>query len=284
MRRWLIRISLTLVMIVMGIAVVGAIYYRQASRVPEWYAAARKSQIDHSPTIDKRLGPLATWASKTRAGVIKTDDERTHTLVLTGDEINALIGSFGQATGLEDNIAEHATGIRVRVADGQITIAAELVQYKKVASVVLAPALGTDGYAALKLASFQMGNARVPLVAFDGQQEQLESFVGRLAARSQSRVAIDEHGEATGATASLYYASLASDLFAGKTVDAYAFVAHDLLNVNDRSNPLATRVREIKIEDDKLIVTLEALTPLQREELVTRLKSLGEKPADTPKQ
>lgn len=278
MRRWLIRISLALVLVVMGIAVVGAMYYRQTSRVPDWYAAARKSHIDHSPVINAHLAPLASWASKTRAGAAQSDDDQSHTLVLTGDEINALLESWGEATGLEDNIAEHARGVRVRVADGKITIAAELVQYKKIASVVLVPAEGSNGYAALKLESFELGNARVPLVAFDGQQEQLEGFVGRLAQRSASKLSINDHGEASGATAALYYASLASDLFAGKTPDAYAFVAHDLINVSEREKPLATRVRQIKIEDGKLIVRLEALTPAQREALVQSLKSLGKSP------
>lgn len=283
MSKWIKRIGLAIGIVLLLIAAGAWIVYHRANAVPDWYAQA-KTVVSDDPDLENRTTMrLHNWASKASAGdpAHKPQNERRFTVQLTADDINRLIVKWSRSTGLEDKMSRHVQDIRVRLADGKITIAGLSPEYQKVLSASLEPVSGADGYAQLRLDALYAGDLQLPLVSMKNYRSRLSEDVARQAAQKREKIAVDDHSVATRATADLYYADMAAALFAGHAADAYAFIGRvQGLSMDD---PLASRVCDIKVEQGKLTMTLEMLDARQREVLTDHLQSIGnpKSPSDT---
>ncbi len=273
MNKWLKRIGWTVGIVLLLIAAGAWIVYDRANAVPDWYAQAKTALSDDPDLENRTTMRLHNWASKASAGdaTRKPDDERRYTVELTADDINRLIVKWSRSTGLEDRMSRHVQEIRVRLADGKITIAGLSPEYQKVLSASLVPVAGTDGYSQLRLDALYAGDLQLPLVSMKSYRSQLTADVARQAEQKREKIAVDEHSVATRATADLYYADMAAALFAGQSADAYAFIGR----VQGLDAPLVSRVCDIKVENGKLTMTLEMLDARQRQVLTDYLQSVG---------
>ncbi len=274
MKKWLKRIGIAVGILLLLIAAAALVVYRRANRVPDWYATA-KIMSDDPDLENKTAAPLQTWASRASAGNVATKpaQDKQFTVSLTADDINRLIAKWSTSAGFEKKMQAYVKDIRVRIADGQITIAGESIEYQKIMSVVLEPRTDSNGYSQMMLNSIRVGDVPLPLVTMGKQQSKLSGELARKVLASRDQITIDDHGVASRAAADLYYTQMAVNLFAGQPADAYAFIGRMKgFSVDD---PLATRVREIKIEDNKLTMTLEILEGEQRASFVDQLRSAG---------
>ncbi len=280
-KKWLKRIGLSLVVIVLLGGLVGLVMYQRADKVPDWYTRAQT--IPDDPAVESRTAAkLQNWASKVSAGdpQTKTSDDRQFTVVLTADDINRLIVKWSKSAGFEEKMSRYVRNVRVRIADDAITIAGQYVEYDKVVSVILKPQADGSGYAQLKLDSMRIGEQPLPLVVLNDKQARLSGNVAKQAQSVVHKLKIDDHSVASRATADLYYTSLAAELFAGKSADAYAFVGR--LSGFSTDDPLAARVRAIDMRDGELTLTLESLDDTARTALLDKLRNTAD-PADAPK-
>jgi hypothetical protein len=274
-RKVLKRVGLTLLLLVVLAGVVGVVMYQRADRVPDWYTQAQT--IADDPAVESRTAAkLQNWASKVSAGdpQTKTSDDRQFTVILTADDINRLISKWSKSAGFEEKMSRYVRNVRVRVADGTITIAGQYVEYDKVVSVILRPQTDPSGYATLKLESMRIGEQPLPLVALNDKQATLSGKVAMQAKSVAGKISIDDHSVASRQTADLFYTSLAAELFAGRSADAYAFIGR--LSGFSADDPLAARVRTIDVRDGELTLSLETLDAPAREDLVARLKGIAE--------
>ncbi len=277
--KWLRRIGLVLAVVLAVVAIAVFALHRQASRVPEWYAQAKAVQDD--PALEsKTVIPLQNWASQVSSGDVaaKPAEQKRTTVVLTADQINGLIAKWTSSMGIQDRMSDYVKDLRVRLADGKITIAGEAVEYGRVISVVLEPRQAVDGNARLVLDAIRVGDATLPLVALNKQQAQLNDTLARRASAMKDRLSIDDRGLATRQTGDIYYTSLLTRLLSGQEADAFAFLG----TAQDRGeSPVATRIKQMKVDDGKLTLTLEVLSAAERESLVADLKQTAE-PAAKP--
>lgn len=274
-KKWFKWIGLTLITLVLLGGVVGLAMYRRADRVPDWYSAAQT--ITDDPDVEKRAAlKLHTWANKVTAGdpQTKTADDRQFTVVFTADDINRLIAKWSKSAGFDEKMSRYVKNIRVRIADGTVTIAGQYVEYDKVVSVILRPQSDATGYAQLKLDSMRIGEQVLPLVVLNDKQARLSGNVAKQAKAVAPKLQIDDHCVASRATADLYYTSLAAQLFAGQSADAYAFVGRS--QFFSAEEPLATRVKAIDVREGELTLTLETLDAAAREALVNQLRSIAD--------
>jgi uncharacterized protein YpmS len=280
-KKWLKWIGLSLLAVLIVAGVTGWVTYRRADKVPEWYSAAQ--EIPDDPDVEKRTAiKLQTWANKVSAGdpQTKTANDRQFTVTLTADDINRLISKWSKSAGFEEKMSRYVKNVRVRIADGAITIGGQYVEYDKVVSVILKPKPADgSGYSQLKLDSMRIGEQPLPLVVLNDQQTRLSGNVARQAKSVASKLEIDDHSVASRSTADLYYTSLAAQLFAGQSADAYAFIGR--LNGFSTDDPLATRVKAMDIRDGQITLTLETLDAAGREALLKRLHDIADS-ADAP--
>jgi len=277
MKKWLRRIGLVLAILLVAVAIAAFVIHRRASRVPEWYAQAKLPIPDDKNLENKIVWPLQNFAAQASTGNIdaKLPEQKRTTVVLTANQINALIAKWSNSMGIEARMSEHVRDVRVRLSEGKITIAGEAVEQKRIVSIVLQPKQSALGYGQLAMDSIRIGDATLPLVALGNQQTQLNDALARRATAMQDKLSIDDRGLATRQTADIYYTSLLTRLFSGQDADAFAFLA----TKQDLDHPVATRVREMKVEEGQVTLTLEILSPADRESLVEKLKSAATPPA-----
>ncbi|GIW76435.1 MAG: hypothetical protein KatS3mg104_1498 [Phycisphaerae bacterium] len=260
--------------LIIGLGVTGLMIYQRAARIPEWYVKAQTIRDD--PDVEKRTAiKLQSWANKVSSGnpATKSAEDRQLTVVLTADDINRLIVKWSQSAGLDEKLGQYIRDIRVRLTDGAITIAGKYVEYEKVVSVTFRPQTDPSGYIRIKLDSMRVGEQTLPLVVLNDQQVRLTGNVARQARSALPRLGIDEHSVATRATSDLYYTSLAADLFAGRTPQAYAFIGR--LSGFSSEDPLVTRVRSMQIREGEMTLKLETLDDAERESFLNKLRSVA---------
>jgi hypothetical protein len=213
---------------------------------------------------------MQNWATQTTAGPLdaKPVAVKQYTIELTDQQINGLIAKWSEAAGISEKLNSQVGDIRVRLADGQITVAGRLIEQDRVLSVVLRPRPAEDGYTQISLESLRSGDVPLPLVAVDGQREAL----ARKLKVDPAKLGIDSHNNATRETAGVYYLALLADLLGGKSPDLYSFLQYQQLGPG---MIVATRVRKLDIEDGKLAMTVELLSPEQRMAVVEQLKKLA---------
>jgi hypothetical protein len=269
--KWLKRLAVAAVaLLVCAAAAIGYLWWK-AGREPDWYALARTAAgAEYAAHAEQNLIRMQNWASATTSGPMdaKPTDAKTYTIELTDAQINGLIAKWSEAAGIKEKINEQMQDIRVRLAGGQITVAGRLVGHDRVISIVLRPTPGDDGYTRITLDSLRAGDVAVPLVAVDGQREALAKKL-RV---DPAKLGIDEHNHATRETAGVYYLAFLTDLLAGKSPDLYGFLQSQQLGPG---RIVATRVRNLAVEDGKLAMTVELLPPQQRKALVEQLQALG---------
>lgn len=266
-------LAITLIVLISAAGLSGWIIYQRAARIPEWYVKAQIIRDD--PDVEKRTAiKLQSWANKVSSGnpATKSAEDRQLTVVLTAEDINRLIVKWSQSAGLDEKLGQYIRDIRVRLTDGTITIAGKYVEYEKVISVTFRPQTDPSGYTRIKLDSIRVGEQTLPLVMLNDQQVRLTGKVANQARASLSRLGIDDHSVATRATSDLYYTSLAADLFAGRSPQAYAFIGR--LSGFSSEDPLAARVRSMEIREGEMTLRLETLDDKERKSLLDKLKSV----------
>ncbi len=243
--------------------------YWRASRVPDWYAQARKVSADQAD--ENRVIPVHNWLAGASSGKVdaKPAEQKRQTIELSSEQINALIVKW---TGNLQNVLQD---VRVRITPGNITVAGYVKQQNKVVSVVLRPAVTQAGGLQLTLESIRLGNQAVPAVMIpdDARQKAIALMSGAKA----DEVRIDEHSRATRQASNVYAAISMLELLRGEPIEPYAFIDLPI----DKAI-VAARVREMKLEDGHAKLTIELLGPDEREALVTRLRAAvtqPEKPA-----
>ncbi|MBC7782665.1 MAG: hypothetical protein H7144_02405 [Burkholderiales bacterium] len=282
MKRWLKRISITLLVLITLVASVAWVVYRRANRVPAWYAQAKQVDTAGADAAEKqRIIPMQNWVA--RSSAVKRDttppELKQFTTELTADQINALIAKWSEAAGITERLAQHLTNLRIRLADGQITIAGESTEYGKVLSIVLQPRSGAHGYAEMVLDSIQIGDQTLPLVTLEGQKNAIGSNIMAGAPSMHDKIAIDDYGAATRETESVYYSNLVATILSGAPANLYTFLMADPMG---KKNPIVTRVKSVTIVDGTLSMTLEMLSAEQRKALVEELKAVATEPITEP--
>jgi hypothetical protein len=275
--RWLKRILLTLGVLTLLAGIVVGVAWHRASRVPDWYAAAKPGAV---ATAEQPLLPTQNWAARTSAGNVdaKPAEAKAHTLELTDQQINTLLMKWSDAAGVSRRLGDQFEDLRVRLADGKITLAGRSPEYGRVVSVVVEPEKRGEGVA-LRLAGIFVGDQRLPLVAMNDQQSQLRGGVARRVKAARDQLAIDGHGIATPKTSEIYYTTVAADLLAGRAAEAFAFLNFQPLG--DAQDTVATRVTGLSIDQGKLRMEIRMLTGDERAKLVETLRDYGASAKET---
>lgn len=274
-KTWLRRIGISLLLLVLILGATGLVLYQRMGQVPDWYEQAQTLADD--PKVEERTAiKLQSWANQVSAGdpQSKTANDRQFTVVLTAADINRLIAKWSKSSGFESRINQYLQDVRVRIADGKITIAGKATDYDKVMSMVLEPQHDDTGNVQLKIDRILAGEQPMMLVMLNSQQITLSGAAAKRAKAVADRIKIDERSIASGETAELYATALLAELLSGRPADAYAFV--NRISGFTSDDPLASRVKAIDIRDGELTLTLETLGAAERDKLVARLKSIAD--------
>jgi uncharacterized protein YpmS len=274
--KWLKRLAIALGVILVLAAAVAVMVFRLSGREPDWYAQAITPPGQHAQAAEQNLIKMQNWVTQTTSGPFdaKPDAQKQYTVELSDQQINALIAKWSEAAGIGPKVNEQMRDIRVRLADGKITVAGRLVEQDRVLSVVLLPKEAPDGYTKIALDSLRAGDVPLPLVTVEGQRQALANKLKV----DPNKLGIDSRNYATRETAGVYYLSLLTDLLAGESPDLYGFLQYQQLGPG---GIVATRVRTLRVGDGKLAMTVELLPPEQRKALIDQLTALaGKKPND----
>lgn len=266
MKKWLKRLAIAVAGVIGLLLLTAAVVAWRATRVPTWYAVA----VDQTPTddiadaaINRRFVPLQNWLARTSTGDLaaKPDSEKSYTLTLTQDEVNALLAK------VFDHIRGDFENYRVQLLPGQIEVGCTWTKQGRAVSVSADVGQPAGKLPTVALGGVRLGNQSLPMSLVTAKPaEQLRAAMQARRARGKLPK-IDDQDAAPGHTAEAYFGRLGLDLLAGRAVSPYAFLTGRLQG----DDWIATRITQMTVSAGQIDITFRMVTPQERAELLAEI-------------
>ena len=183
-RRW-VRWAVAVTLVVLAAAAgVGAVLWRRANAVPDFYARAPltgEDRLEAIASVERKLGDFqgsfgqAVARQRSAAGEAAGEDEEVvpaepepATLAFTADELDTYFTKWLDDNGYREGFARHLADPRLAVHDGNLVVAGTMPAFRDaVVSLHLLPSVNDAGRVRLELAGAYAGRLPLPAAAFD---------------------------------------------------------------------------------------------------------------------
>lgn len=292
MKKWVKRIlltSLALVVLLVGLGI-GANVLR--NRRPDWYpkdlptpeaiAAASKS-------VTQKVQGLQGWAASSQAkegrqaagnvvpsGDPDGDPEPTKTITFTEAELNAFFSQWGDQYHWGDKYSQYVKDPVLVLQDDRIIIAGTAKDLDTLVSVHLTPHLDEQGKLRLDVTRVMGGSLPLPRALWGGYVQRLGRAMENREAQERPKAEIKPDGSANIHAVSAAMTELLQHALSGEPAEAVLFFPKD--HIHAAKEGLPVRLTTIQVKDKTLTLTIVPLTPAERDALLKHIRDPAPKP------
>ena len=268
-----------LVTITIVLCVIGLYLYHGT---PGWYRpppASEQEVKDAANSADQKLLDLFSWAASAQAqqvrdskGISGADDVPVgpKTVTLSDDEVNALFASWNapESGDWDERMSRYFTGGRVFFTRGGIFLAGQSPSLGALVSAEFAASVDDQQNLHLSIAALRAGMLPIPQSAAAPYFQRLEVILQDQLANELPYVNVDRTMTANGyALASCWIRLLLAGL-SGQPADSNIIIPFDLSHL-DRGLPV--KLDAITLDDGQITITLQPLSPGDRQPLIDKL-------------
>ena len=278
-RRILHLVALMLLSII-AFSLIGLYLYRGT---PHWYrpALASAQQIkDAANSADQKLLDLFSWAAGAQAerirklrGISGPDDSEggPKTITLTDDEVTSFFYSWSgpDKVDLEQRISRYFTDGRVIFTNDGIILAGNSPALGTLVSMEFNAGIDNQGQLNLSLASMRAGLLPIPQSVAAPYFQRLQAVLEDKLAEEQPYVQIDRTMTANAQALAASWLKLLLSSLAARPSDPTLIIPFDLAHL---SRGLPVKLTNIKVEDGQITLTVQPLTPDDRQSLFEQLQ------------
>jgi hypothetical protein len=276
-KKWIKRLGIALAALV-GVAL-GAllVVWMLLRSTPTWYPTATLS-AEQRETIARdaqnKLITLQNAAGDARANELAA--ARGHaaplnspviTVTLSDDELNALLEKWTVWPIVKRGYERFMSDPRIVLEDGKLILAGHVTEVDAVASLHFLPRIDEQGRLRVELVRTQAGKLPLPQGLLARYQQAAADAVNRRMPFWRGNARIDDSGAANGDAISAVMGKLLSDVLTRQSSDPVMFVP--LIGGKN----VTVKVLGIKIEQHKLTLTVQPMTPAERNVVRQRIQS-----------
>lgn len=278
--KWLRRIGIGLLLVLIAVAGVGVYIWRGASAIPEFYQRARLSgeaRLKAIASVERKFGLFqdqfgAAVAQRNRADAGSATQPATQptepvTVSLTAAEIDTYFDKWLDDNGYRDAVERHLADPRLAIHDGAIVLAGRMRSFNdSVVSLYFRPQVSEGGTAQLVFHSAYAGRLPLPDSAFDVFRDKARGPLEQKVADLKDDVALEE-GDVNSAGIQVAIDRQVLALLNREPIEELVLFPPLLAR-----GPVAARVAELTVEGTELALGFVPLSRSEREALVERLK------------
>lgn len=304
MKKWVRRIALALGLVLLGGAVLSVWGLRQFRAAPEWYGAGaptppaereKLARAAESKLIDAQnwaqqiradaqrgraarrgVGPatpgVAATAPAALSGSTEAEHLTGHVIAVSQQELNALFDKWSAAYGWGDKYTKFVEDPRLLLRDGRLILAGKVVDIGAIVAFQFAPSIDADGRLRLDLAQVTGGRLPLPESVWAPYRDRLAASVREKLPTWSRQARIDSSGAANSSAMAATMGRLFLNMARREPAEPVLF-----LPLVDRGQSVPVRLTDVRIDDAKLTLLVEPLTPTQRADLLQRIRT----PLDT---
>lgn len=256
--------------------------YRAAGATPPWYLppdAAAASQPAHD--AENMLIDIQTWAGaryawdyarSTGRQPLAKEPDQSLTITLTESQVNALLQKwfliYSQEAISGKTLKDSLFAPMVHFTPDRITVAATMLDMNsRIMSIDFRPEVLPDGQLNLQLVTIHAGTLSLPQFTWSKSRARLLGDLSRQLPQLRGKAAIDSGG---GANTQCIAATCAQQTIA--TLQSLPTVSVLFLPVLSEGAALPVCIRSIDRRDGALVVTVQAMTPDQRQQLLAHVR------------
>jgi hypothetical protein len=284
MRKWIKRLMLLVALFLVSILAVAYGGIRMFKGAPEWYRRAGMSPAQRELLARRAFNKFAdiqNAAALARQGQLASASSTPDAAVLpivvsfSDDELNAFFEKWENYANWKSNYERYVDDPLIVNQDNRIILAGEVKELGAVVSLQFAPRIQPDGRLDLHLDRILAGQLPLPGVFIHPYQDRLTDNLRTELPRWRARAALDSEGAAN---SDLIFATMAR-LFLHALDHTSADPVLFLPLVERRAN-VPVRIRDVKVEDHNVTMTVLPLDGKERAALLARIKA--EEPAAVP--
>lgn len=268
--RWL-GISLLLIV---GLCLIGYVRFKQA---PSFYRVNTLSAAERdaaASSAELKLVLVQNAAAQARADEYAARQQATTlptvqpiTLTITQDELNALLDKWSVWPSIRSEYAKFVADPYIALEDGRLILAGKMPNMDSVVSVHFTPSVEPDGRMKLTLSGVLAGRLPFPVALFSSYREQAAEQILHRMDNWRVHADVNKTGVANGSMINAVMGQLLMTSLNDQPTDPVLF----LPLVQHGSIPVI--VRNVSIEEHALTLTVEPMTPTQRQALVSAVRN-----------
>ena len=291
-KKWFRRISTTLVVLLVLLAVSLALAWKMLRERPAWYpeevvvdpavqrAAAARAENEVKKTLDWASAQQAEERARLHAaaqggGVPATTPatspatnpaRRSLTVKFTEQELNAAFDKWDAAYGWTHQFGEYVSDPRIVLHDGRLIFAGTVHEMGSLISLHFKPRRNKDGGVRFELSRILGGKLPLPEAVFAGHRDKITERLRESLPDLQREAEIKPDGSANDKAVAAASAKLLLQILDRRPGELVLFLAAN------QGTRIPVRVAGVGIEKKTITMTVELLTAAEREELLARIR------------
>ena len=286
--KWLKRLLLFVLFFAVFAGALGIGGWWMSHRPPAWYAQRRASQADLDAAAhraERQVQRTLSWAQDQQAfaassqlGAPTTNPAKSLQISLSEDELNGFFLKWDKQFHWSDHYGQYFSEPQIVVSDGQLIVAATMKDLGSVMSIELQPRLKNEKLN-MPVERILAGRLPLPRVFWDRYRQMLEDSVMGKLPDWQDKSVIRPNGTANSDTVAAAMGELLLDILNDHPARPYLFLPYDVSN-SPRSLPV--KLTGVEIVNKTLLLTLEPLTPDERQKLLQDVREPRVAQTDLP--
>lgn len=282
--KWLRRIGIGLLLLLVAAAGVGFYLWRGASTIPEFYRRAKLSgqaRLDAIASVERKFGQFqdqfgAAVAQRNREDAGEAISPTTRPaepviVALTADEIDTYFAKWLDDNGYREPVERQLANPRLAIHDGAVVLAGQMRAFNDaVVSLYFRPSIREDGTANLAFDGAYAGKLSLPNSAFDVFREKARGPLEQKVESRRDEVALKD-GDVNEAGIDVAVDQQVLSLLNRQPIDELVLFPPLLAR-----GPVAARVTELVVTGGELSLGFVPLSLPERKALVERLREEGE--------
>jgi uncharacterized protein YpmS len=270
---------LLLVFVGVFAGVVVAAGWWMSRQPPKWYSSrkATPAQVaEAAHRAEQQVQRTLSWAqdqqafaASSRVGSPSTRPASTLQISLTEDELNGFFQKWDSAFGWSGTYGQYVEEPQIVLQDGRMIFAATVKSIGSVISVEFDPRM-KDGKLQMPVEQVMAGRLPVPQGFWSGYRMMLEERVNAALPDWQEDAEIEPDGTANTTAVEAGMSELLVDLLEGRLARPILFLPY---SVGKDQRSLPVKVTAIQIANKTLMLSVEPLTPAERDSLIDSIRA-----------
>ena len=277
--RWLKRLLLAVVFLVVFAGVCGFIAWRMFHGVPDWYSRKKSTPQEMAAAYaraDKQIQRLLHDAQEAqhRQALLATrpagpgDDDEPIQVSFTEEELNSYFRRWDQSMGWSEQYDRYLSDPQIVIQDGRLILAANVKEVGTVVSIGFDPVL-EQGKLLMPVSQVLAGRLPLPQSFWRRYEQRTERALIEHLPEWQQGAEIATDGSANADAVAAGMGELLVDLMNNRPADPVLFLPYDLQHMK---RGLPVRLTDLQISNQSLTLTFRPIPPDERHALVGRIR------------
>lgn len=278
MRKWLKRIVAVMGVMLVVLVVLAVVGLMLVQSTPAWYQPGAMNEEQRREAAQRATNKLITLQNETAEARAQEQSARRDprgpgtrpaglVITLTDDELNALLMNWSAWQSVRSGYERFLRDPYIVLLDGRVILSGRLKDVDAVASVHFEPRIDEQGQLQLTLAKVLAGKLPLPAATMTSYQQRAANALNRRLPQWRQRAEIDPTGIANEATVSAVMGQMLMNVMNSQPSDPVVFMEV----VSKGRVPM--KLADIEIEDHSITLTVQPMTPSERDTLLQDIRS-----------